>query len=129
MITEYQAIASVLLFEVRRVITRCTHKGRPEKGSNIIKRQWRFPAHQERGARDGCHDGRRNPRYTLPSALVAVWDSVEQRRESRNPRALPGGTPEPFDADREATLAREAFEENTVRIAPSPAYLGYQQVR
>ena len=37
--------------------------------------------------------------------------------------------PEPIDADRDATLAREAFEENTVRIAPSPAYLGYQEVR
>ena len=42
---------------------------------------------------------------------------------------LPGGTPEPIDAVRDATLAREAFEENTVRIAPSPAYLGYQEVR
>ena len=50
-------------------------------------------------------------------------------RESRNPRASPGGTPEPFDADRDATLAREAFEENTVRIAATTAYLGYQEVR
>jgi hypothetical protein len=37
--------------------------------------------------------------------------------------------PEPFDADRDATLAREAFEENTVRIAATTAYLGYQEVR
>jgi 8-oxo-dGTP diphosphatase len=50
-------------------------------------------------------------------------------QDSANPRASPGGTSEPFDADRDATLAREAFEENTVRIAPSPAYLGYQEVR
>ena len=43
--------------------------------------------------------------------------------------SLPGGTPEPFDADLDATLAREAFEENTVRIAAATAYLGYQEVR
>jgi len=43
--------------------------------------------------------------------------------------SLPGGTPEPFDADRDATLAREAFEENTVRISATIAYLGYQEVR
>ena len=42
--------------------------------------------------------------------------------------SLPGGTPESFDADRDATLAREAFEENTVRISPTTAYLGYQEV-
>ncbi len=42
---------------------------------------------------------------------------------------LNGGTPAPFDAAHDATLAREAFEENTVRIAPSAAYLGYQEVR
>jgi hypothetical protein len=49
-------------------------------------------------------------------------------RESRNPRASPGGTPEPKDASRHATLAREALEENQVRIAATTAYLGYQQV-
>jgi len=43
--------------------------------------------------------------------------------------SLPGGTPEPYDADLDATLAREAFEENQVHIAPAPAYLGYQEVR
>jgi 8-oxo-dGTP diphosphatase len=42
--------------------------------------------------------------------------------------SLPGGTPEPFDADRDATLTREAFEENQVRISPATAYLGYQEV-
>src|SRR5260370_31447553 len=41
---------------------------------------------------------------------------------------LPGGTPEPGDAGQAATLAREAFEENQVRIGPSTAYLGYQLV-
>jgi 8-oxo-dGTP pyrophosphatase MutT (NUDIX family) len=41
---------------------------------------------------------------------------------------LPGGTPEQEDADQVATLVREAFEENQVRIGPSPAYLGYQLV-
>ncbi|HEX3962182.1 MAG TPA: NUDIX hydrolase [Trebonia sp.] len=40
---------------------------------------------------------------------------------------LPGGTPEDFDADRHATLARECFEENQVRIGPA-AYLGHQEV-
>jgi 8-oxo-dGTP diphosphatase len=29
----------------------------------------------------------------------------------------------------DGTLAREAFEENTVRIAPATAYLGYREVR
>lgn len=43
--------------------------------------------------------------------------------------SLPGGTPEAYDADQDATLAREAFEENQVRIAPAPVYLGYQEVR
>ncbi|HUN37382.1 MAG TPA: NUDIX hydrolase [Trebonia sp.] len=43
--------------------------------------------------------------------------------------SLPGGTPEPFDADLDATLAREAFEENQVRISVTTAYLGYQEVR
>jgi 8-oxo-dGTP diphosphatase len=41
---------------------------------------------------------------------------------------LPGGTPEPGDVGQAATLAREAFEENQVRIGPSTAYLGYQLV-
>ncbi|HTU04619.1 MAG TPA: hypothetical protein VMG13_03610 [Trebonia sp.] len=50
-------------------------------------------------------------------------------RDSATPRASPGGSPEPYDADLYATLAREAFEENTVRIGPSAAYLGYQEVR
>lgn len=43
--------------------------------------------------------------------------------------SLPGGTPESFDDGRDATLAREAFEENQVRICPATAYLGYQEVR
>ena len=50
-------------------------------------------------------------------------------QDSANPGASPGGTPEPSDADRDATLAREAFEENQVRISPTTAYLGYQEVR
>lgn len=41
---------------------------------------------------------------------------------------LPGGRPEPEDADMAATLAREAFEENQVRVRAT-AYLGYQEVR
>jgi 8-oxo-dGTP diphosphatase len=40
---------------------------------------------------------------------------------------LPGGTPEPEDADLVATLVREAFEENQVRVGVT-AYLGYQEV-
>jgi 8-oxo-dGTP diphosphatase len=40
---------------------------------------------------------------------------------------LPGGTPEPEDADLAATLVREAFEENQVRVGAT-AYLGYQEV-
>lgn len=41
--------------------------------------------------------------------------------------SLPGGTPEPFDDGLAATLAREAFEENQVRIGPGPVYLGYRK--
>ena len=41
---------------------------------------------------------------------------------------LPGGTPEPEDGgDLVATLVREAFEENQVRVGVT-AYLGYQEV-
>jgi hypothetical protein len=43
-------------------------------------------------------------------------------------RPLPGGTPEAYDDGLAATLAREAFEENQVRIADGPVYLGYQEV-
>ena len=42
--------------------------------------------------------------------------------------SLPGGTPEPEDADLAATLVREAFEESQVRVGAT-AYLGYQEVR
>lgn len=41
---------------------------------------------------------------------------------------LPGGTPEPRDADEVATLVREVREEVQVEIA-EPVYLGYQEVR
>lgn len=41
---------------------------------------------------------------------------------------LPGGTPEPWDNDQVATLIREAFEENHVRVGAT-AYLGYQEVQ
>jgi 8-oxo-dGTP pyrophosphatase MutT (NUDIX family) len=34
--------------------------------------------------------------------------------------SLPAGMPEPFDDGLAATLAREAFEENQVRIGPGP---------
>jgi 8-oxo-dGTP diphosphatase len=40
---------------------------------------------------------------------------------------LPGGSPEPVDADLSATLAREATEESQVVVAQI-AYLGYQEV-
>jgi 8-oxo-dGTP pyrophosphatase MutT (NUDIX family) len=42
--------------------------------------------------------------------------------------SLPGGRPEPVDAGMADTLAREAFEENQVRIGSWTAYLGYQEV-
>jgi 8-oxo-dGTP pyrophosphatase MutT (NUDIX family) len=44
-------------------------------------------------------------------------------QDSANPRAFPGGTPEAWDADLTATLVREAFEENQVRVGAT-AYLG-----
>ncbi|MFD0684612.1 NUDIX domain-containing protein [Actinomadura fibrosa] len=40
---------------------------------------------------------------------------------------LPGGTPERWDDDIVATLVREAFEENQVRVTDA-VYLGYQEV-
>lgn len=40
---------------------------------------------------------------------------------------LPGGTPEQWDQDIVATLVREAFEENQVRVSDA-VYLGYQEV-
>ncbi|WP_345438417.1 NUDIX hydrolase [Actinoallomurus vinaceus] len=40
---------------------------------------------------------------------------------------LPGGTPEPFDADLTDTLVREAFEESQVVVSDA-VYLGYQEV-
>jgi 8-oxo-dGTP diphosphatase len=42
--------------------------------------------------------------------------------------SLPGGSPEPVDADLPATLAREALEESQVVVSRT-AYLGYQEVR
>ncbi len=42
--------------------------------------------------------------------------------------SLPGGKPEPGDADLAAALVREAFEESQVRVGAT-AYLGYQEVR
>lgn len=50
---------------------------------------------------------------------------VQEREGSFN---LPGGSPEPADADHFATLAREALEESQVVVAEA-AYLGYQEVR
>lgn len=41
---------------------------------------------------------------------------------------LPGGSPEPWDQDLFATLAREAAEENQVRVDDA-VYLGYQEVQ
>lgn len=40
---------------------------------------------------------------------------------------LPGGTPEPSDADLAATLARECMEESQLLHGP-PAFVGWQQV-
>jgi 8-oxo-dGTP diphosphatase len=42
--------------------------------------------------------------------------------------SLPGGKPKPEDADLAATLVREAFQKNQVRVGAT-AYLGYQEVR
>ncbi len=48
-------------------------------------------------------------------------------RDSANLRVSPGGTPGAWDADLTATLVRDAFEENRVRLGAT-AYLGYQEV-
>jgi 8-oxo-dGTP diphosphatase len=61
--------------------------------------------------------------------LCPVTGRVLIQEQDDGTFSLPGGRPEPYDADQDATLAREAFEENQVRIAASVAYLGYQEVR
>lgn len=61
--------------------------------------------------------------------LCPVTGRVLIQEQDDGTFSLPGGIPEPFDDGREATLAREAWEENTVRIASTTAYLGYQEVR
>ena len=53
--------------------------------------------------------------------LIQEHDDGISQPSRREPRKL-------YDADMEATLARESFEENQVRIAPGPVYLGYQEV-
>jgi len=60
--------------------------------------------------------------------LCPVTGRVLIQEQDDGTFSLPGGTPELYDADLDATLAREAFEENQVRIAAAPAYLGYQTV-
>jgi 8-oxo-dGTP diphosphatase len=60
--------------------------------------------------------------------LCPVTGRVLIQEHDDGVRSLPGGSPEAYDANMEATLARESFEENQVRIAPGPAYLGYQEV-
>jgi 8-oxo-dGTP diphosphatase len=61
--------------------------------------------------------------------LCPVTGRVLVQEQDDGTFSLPGGTPESFDADRDATLAREALEENQVRISAATAYLGYQEVR
>jgi hypothetical protein len=52
---------------------------------------------------------------------------IDQRPGFREPARFPGGTPGAWDADLTATLVRDAFEENRVRVGAT-AYLGYQEV-
>jgi 8-oxo-dGTP diphosphatase len=60
--------------------------------------------------------------------LCPVTGRVLIQEQDDGTFSLPGGTPESLDTGHDATLAREAFEENTVRIAATTAYLGYQEV-
>jgi 8-oxo-dGTP diphosphatase len=60
--------------------------------------------------------------------LCPVTGRVLIQEQDDGAHSLPGGSPEAYDADMAATLARESFEENQVRIAPGPASLGYQEV-
>ena len=60
--------------------------------------------------------------------LCPVTGRVLIQEQDDGTLSLPGGTPEHYDGDLDATLARESFEENQVRIAPDTVYLGYQEV-
>ena len=59
--------------------------------------------------------------------LCPVTGRVLVQEHDDGVRNLPGGGPDPGE-DWHATLEREAFEENQVRIAVTTAYLGYQEV-
>ena len=61
------------------------------------------------------------------AALPGNGAAVVQEQDDGS-HSLPGGSPEVYDADTEATLARESFEENQVPHLPGPVYLGYQEV-
>jgi hypothetical protein len=72
-----------------------------------------------------------NPRTRAcrPSTATSAYELTNRpARGSANPRASPGGTPGPGDADLAATLVQEAFEENQVPVGAT-AYLGYQEVQ
>jgi 8-oxo-dGTP pyrophosphatase MutT (NUDIX family) len=74
------------------------------------------------------HDGSREPeRLSASKSAFARGFASRHVQDSANLRASPGGTPEAWDADLAATLVREAFEENQVRVGAT-AYLGYQEV-
>jgi 8-oxo-dGTP diphosphatase len=61
----------------------------------------------------------------LPVAQVYGWllcpatGRVLIQEQDDGTFSLPGGTPESYDADRDATLAREAFEETGITLHPA----------
>jgi len=60
--------------------------------------------------------------------LCPATGRVLEQQQDDGTFSLPGGRPEPADTGMADTLAREAFEENQVRIGSWTAYLGYQEV-
>src|SRR4030088_2662841 len=73
------------------------------------------------------HDALDRPRFRPGGSAAALLRKPAVIQDDDGTFNLPGGTPEAWDADLTATLVREAFEENQVRVGET-ASLGSQEV-